>query len=137
MRAAHPLDSYYVFPGGNMRSAALRLLAIILILGNCSCFANAQSAREPLTDSELMALVAGNALSENIVHEIALRGLAFRPGDQYRSQLAAAGGDAAVLAALKSGRIGDSVNHTEKDDVSPFVKHLASAGKLLRSKDYQ
>ena len=86
-----------------MRSALLRCLAIILILGACTWSANAQVAREPLGDSELMALVAGNALSEDIVHEIAARGLAFRPGEQYLSLLTTGGGDALVLAALREG----------------------------------
>ena len=40
---------------------------------------NAEVAREPLTDSKLIAQVADNALGENIVHEIATRGLAFKP----------------------------------------------------------
>jgi len=57
-------------------------------------------AKKPLTDSELLALVAGNALNENIAHEIESRGLAFSATDAYRSQLTAAGADAHVLTAL-------------------------------------
>ena len=114
-----------------MRSAALRLLAIILILGNCSCFANAQSAREPVTDSELLALVAGNALSENIVHEIATRGLAFRPGEQYLSLLTTAGGDAGLLAALKTAKSRDDRDRTRTNKAGELLQHLAMAGKLI------
>ena len=46
-----------------------------------------------------MALVAGNALSENIVREIGSRALAFRPDDRYRSLIQTAGADAAVVAS--------------------------------------
>jgi len=74
-----------------MRSAIFRCLTTLLILGCYSLVACAQATREPVTDSELMALVAGNALSENIVHEIATRGLTFRPNDQYRSLMTTAG----------------------------------------------
>src|SRR5438445_6783715 len=68
----------------------------------------AQVTRGPLTDSELMALAAGNALSENIVQEIASRGLVFRPDDHYRSLIQTAGADAAVLAALGKAKITSS-----------------------------
>jgi len=61
-----------------MRSAIHRCLAILLVFYICVSSANAQVAREPLTDSKLIALVADNALGENIVHEIATRGLAFK-----------------------------------------------------------
>src|SRR3989442_6013317 len=87
-----------------MRLPLNRYLVMLLILGSYTPFANAQAARQPLTDSELIALVSGRALSENIVHEIQSRGLAFRPDDQYRSLITTAGGDAVVLAALKNAK---------------------------------
>ena len=52
-----------------MRLPLNRYLVMLLILGSYTPFANAQAARQPLTDSELIALVSGRALSENIVHE--------------------------------------------------------------------
>jgi len=111
-----------------MRSAARRCLVVLLILiGYISC-AHAQAAREPLTDGELMALVAGNALSENIVHAIESRGLAFRPGEQYRSLITTAGGGAPILAALKNAKIGD---HADSGEPGKFLQHLAAAGKLI------
>ncbi len=88
-----------------MRSAIYRCLAILLLIGAYVSSANAQATKESLTESELIAQVAGNSLSENIVHEIATRGLAFRPTDQYRSLLTTAGGDLLVLDALKTHRL--------------------------------
>ncbi len=120
-----------------MRSAIHRYLAILLILGVYMPSASAQATRGPLTDSELMGLVAGNALSENIVHEIATRGLAFRLGDQYRSLLTTAGGDALVLAALKNAKISDRAERPEANRTGELLQHLATAGKLIRSKQYQ
>jgi tetratricopeptide (TPR) repeat protein len=85
-----------------------------------------------------MALVAGNALSENIVQEINSRGLAFGPNDRYRSLIQAAGADSALMAALRNAKIASSgqgaANDVAKDQL---LQHLATAGKLIRSKQYQ
>jgi len=76
-----------------MASSIYRHLIILLAFCSCAALAGAQEESKPLTNSELLALVAGNALNENVVHEIESRSLAFRPGDGYRSQLSAAGAD--------------------------------------------
>src|SRR5580700_8515740 len=68
-------------------------------------FANAQDKRGAMSDRELVALVAGNALSNDVAHEIESRGLAFRPTEQYRSLLTDAGGDARILKALGNAKI--------------------------------
>ena len=88
-----------------MISSIYRHLIILLAFCGCAALTGAQEKGKPLTNSELLALVAGNALNENVVHEIESRGLAFRPGDGFRSQLKDAGADARVLAAL--GKSGD------------------------------
>jgi tetratricopeptide (TPR) repeat protein len=99
--------------------------------------APAQTTKPPLTDGELMALVAGNALSENIVQESNSRGLAFRPSDQYRSLMETAGADAALIAALSKAKIaasgGGAANDKARDQL---LQHLAPAGKLIRSKQF-
>jgi hypothetical protein len=58
-----------------------RLSAVLFLLGSISLAnawsdAKAQSANRPLTRRELMALVAGGSVSEDIAHDIASRGLA-------------------------------------------------------------
>ena len=70
-----------------MRSAIHRCLAILLVFYICVSSENAEVAREPLTDSKLIAQVADNALGENIVHEIATRGLAFKADRAQGPQL--------------------------------------------------
>jgi len=60
-----------------MASSIYRNLVITLIFFGCATLAHSQENNKPLADSELLALVAGNVLSENVVHEIDSRGLAF------------------------------------------------------------
>jgi hypothetical protein len=68
-----------------MTSFIKRTLIIFLVAFAGVSFTSAQDVKKPLADSELLALVAGNALNENIAHEIELRGLAFSATDAYRS----------------------------------------------------
>jgi len=91
---------------------------------------------QPLSNSELMALVAGNALSEDIVKEIGSRGLTFRPSDQYQSLIATAGGDTLVLGALKNAKSANQADGAGNDATGQLLQHLAMAGKLIRSKQY-
>src|ERR1700676_5376309 len=99
--------------------------------------APAQTTKPPLTDSELMALVARNALSENIIQESNSRGLAFRPSDQYRSLMETAGADAALMAALSKAKIAGSGGGAANDKArDQLLQHLATAGKLIRSKQF-
>jgi tetratricopeptide (TPR) repeat protein len=96
------------------------------------------AGRLPLTDSELLALVAGNALSENIVRQLNSRGLAFRPTDPYQSLLQTAGADAALIVAVAKAtntRSGQGAANDRSRD--PLLQHLATAGKLIRGNQYQ
>src|SRR5882762_9369936 len=119
-----------------MRSTIDRCLLILLFLGGFMSSAHAQAAKDPLTDSKLIALVAGGALSEDIVHEIESRGLAFRPDDQYQSLITTAGGDALVLAALKNATTSNLAKRTGANGADQLLQHLAAAGKFMRSKQY-
>src|SRR5260370_41961071 len=136
-RIALQLRSQSILPGETMRSAIYRCLAILLLIGAYVSSATGQATKESLTESELIAQVAGNSLSENIVHEIATRGLAFRPTDQYRSLITTAGGDALVLSALKNPKISDRAERTEANGTGELLQHLATAGRLIRSNQYQ
>src|SRR5438445_4700941 len=121
-----------------MRFPLNRCLAMLSVLCICGSLANAQIKRPPLTDSELLALVAGNALSENIVREIASRGLAFQPSDRYRPLLQTAGADAALMAAVGDAKIASGGQTATNDRTGDqLLQHLATAGKLIRSKQYQ
>jgi hypothetical protein len=68
---------------------------------------HAQPPSRPLTASELLGPVAGNALPENGGHEIATPGLAFRPHDSYRELLKTFGANQMILAALDSAKVAE------------------------------
>ena len=93
----------------------------------------ANSATKPLRASELLALVAGSALPENITSEIAADGLAFRPTDSYRGLLKAAGADPKILAAVDSAKIVvDQAPETESGQA--LLQHIATAGRMIKDK---
>lgn len=96
--------------------------------------ANAQAARQPLTDKELLGLVAGNALSENIAREIESRGLAFRATEPYAALLTTAGADSKVLDAVRKAKPTEPAETSS--DASELLRNLAQAGKLIRAKQY-
>jgi tetratricopeptide (TPR) repeat protein len=105
----------------------LRLSVILICLVSTGF---AQSSK-PLTDRELLALIAGNALSDNVVHEIKANGLNFHPTDLYRQQLTNAGADKSVLDALATAEVPAEVAPSE----ASLLNHLAQAGKFMRAKE--
>jgi superkiller protein 3 len=114
-----------------------RCMAILVAAVFFAALAHSQPKNPPLREAELLALVAGNALSENIVHEIASRGLAFRATDAYLAQLTDAGAGAPVLSALGKATLSVQPESSENKPSPALLQHLASAGKLLRGKQYQ
>lgn len=94
-----------------------------------------EEQRQPLTDTVLFSLVVGDALPENIVHEIQVRGLAFQPSDAYRSALSAAGADSKLLGAIQKAKI--VAKGTANLSSADSIKHLAAAGKLLQAEKYE
>jgi superkiller protein 3 len=124
--------------GGNMRTIAGRFLLVLAILGFYAPLSFAQVSREPISDRELLGLVAGNVLSENVVHEIETRGLAFPPDEQFRAMVTEAGADARVIAALNSAKVSNALAAAapENDANRQLLQHLADAGKLIRNKRY-
>ena len=110
--------------------SALTLLCVLPTLGN------AQSDRKPLTSGEVIAMIAGESVSQDIAQEINVRGLAFRPDDEYRSIAKAAGGDDRVLGALKGARIIEGGGQGQGSPWNSSLNHLALAGQAIRRKDY-
>jgi tetratricopeptide (TPR) repeat protein len=119
-----------------MRTIACRFLLILAILGFYVPLSFGQTTKEPLSERELLALVAGNALSENIVHEIETRGLEFPPGDQFRLLVTEAGADSRIIAALNSAKTSSASAPAENDAENKLLQHLAQAGKFVRNKQY-
>jgi len=92
-----------------------------------------QEKGRPLEAARLLALVAGNALPENIAALIESRGLAFQPTEEYQKLLKQAGANAGVTKALQKARVnagGDAKGETQ------VWSHLSLAGKLIREKKY-
>jgi hypothetical protein len=69
-----------------MASSLHRNIIPLLIACTSVILGCAKNSNKLLADRELLAIVAGNALNENIVNEIDSRGLAFHPSDAYRGQ---------------------------------------------------
>src|SRR6266404_1347425 len=120
-----------------MPSTFLLLPVLLTLLVVLLPAARSQTSRKPVTRSELIALVAGNALSENIVHEVQSRGIAFTPAEDYKSLLRDAGADPAVIAAVNAAKVTSRQATPESQSDTDLLKHLAMAGKLLRGEQYE
>ena len=59
----------------------IALFSTLLLLISRVGALRAQDHKPPREDRELIALVSGEALSEDVVHEVESRGLAFHPSD--------------------------------------------------------
>lgn len=111
----------------------LAILALFVIRAPMSL---AEIAKRPLSQAQLLALVAGNSLSETIVQEIGARGLNFHPDDKYRALLTEAGADPRVLTALNPAKVSDERASADQASSAQSLEHLAAAGKLLRNAQY-
>lgn len=125
-----------------MRVAAACLGVVALMAATWALRAHvaAQQARErgPLSGSEVVALVAGNALPENIVHDVQANGLAFRPDAASQELLKKAGADTTVIAAVDAARV--AVPGTAEAEAAPnleLMEHIAAAGALIQEKRYE
>jgi tetratricopeptide (TPR) repeat protein len=94
-----------------------------------------ENAARPLRQTELLALVAGNALPENIVNEIHTRGVAFRMDDSFRAQLTTAGATPSILAVLGAAKAPAKVAPEDKPDPA-LLQHITAAAKLMKDKQY-
>ena len=110
-------------------SLAFLLCLVGIVCVSCSV---ARSGQRTLSKSELLALVAGEILSENVVFDIHSRGLAFVPDASYKSLLKSAGADDKVLAALAAAKTVPSGN-TETSSDKELLQHLSHAGGLIKS----
>jgi hypothetical protein len=63
------------------------------------------SSHEPLRETQLLALVAGAALPENIVAAIRDRGMSFASDADFREKLEAVGADPRILEALDAAKV--------------------------------
>jgi tetratricopeptide (TPR) repeat protein len=110
-------------------------LLVACLLVSCTAGASETSSR-PLRQTEILALVAGNALPENIVNETHTRGIAFRMDDSFRAQLTTAGAAPSILAALGAAKAPAKAATEDKSDPA-LLQHITAAAKLMKEKHYQ
>ena len=94
-----------------------------------------ETSPRPLRQTELLALVAGNALPENIVSEIRTRGVAFRQDAAFRTQLTTAGATPSILSALDKAKSSAATAPEDKPDPA-LLQHITAAAKLMKDKHY-
>ncbi|MGH9735362.1 MAG: tetratricopeptide repeat protein [Candidatus Acidiferrales bacterium] len=117
------------------KSVAFRTFWLLIAAALFVPGAGSQTAAKPLRAGELLALVAGNALPENIVTIINADGLAFKPDDDYRGLLKTAGADATVLSALDGAKV-TTDQSAEAESGKEFLQDIAQAGADLKAKQY-
>lgn len=89
----------------------------------------------PMGEAQILALVAGDALPEDIVHFVSVRGLTFHPGESYLTELKTAGAAPSVIDALKIAKV-IPPNAPEHDASPEFLNDLVSAATLKRDEKY-
>jgi tetratricopeptide (TPR) repeat protein len=94
-----------------------------------------QAEKQPLDATKLLALVAGNALPENIVAEVTEDGLSFTPSEEYRAQLTEAGATKEVLTSVSQTKVRAGAEEETKRERQSWP-HLAAAGRLIRAEKY-
>jgi tetratricopeptide (TPR) repeat protein len=113
------------------------LVALLGVAAAAFAFTHATSApkREPLTNARLLALVAGNALPEDILSSLKNSGLTFTPTPEYLQQLKNAGASADLLKAINKAAVHPSFPAEDKLGAE-WWPHIAEAGKQIRAKSY-
>ena len=89
----------------------------------------------PLSKSELLALVAGKVVPENVAFEIRSRGLGFDCDMAFNGLLKQAGADYRVFEALSCAKT--SITGNAADDSAELSRHLTNAGRLIRQNALQ
>ncbi len=95
-------------------------------------YPSVNSAPRPLRKGELLALVSGGIIPENIAYEIRSRGLSFVPDETYKTLLKSAGADAKVFTALNTAKTG-SPEKVDSTTATELLQHLSRAGNLIKA----
>jgi len=118
-----------------MPRSFLRILLLLMLCGSAARVAHSDAKHAPLRQAELLALVAGRALPENVVQHIRADGLAFHPDDSYKALLKNAGADPTVLKALDSAKVIIVDGREDRAD-NALLTHISNAGSLITTKNY-
>ncbi len=118
-----------------LRKVTFQFLLSAVFIATMYCPTMYSSPR-PLTRSEVLALVAGNALPENVASEISLFGISFTPDAGYVSLLNAAGANPKVITALSTATRVEPQTVESPADIE-FLRQLSRAGKARLAKNYE
>lgn len=91
-----------------------------------------QTAAPPLNKLEIVAIVAGDIMPENVAYDLRSRGVDFVADDSFRSLLKSAGADERIMQALHAAKV-DSTKADEDANDQPLLHHLSHAGSLIRA----
>lgn len=111
--------------------------AVCLMLGGALWLRAQQESQpaDPMGEAQILALVAGDALPEDIVHFVSVRGLTFHPGESYLAQLKTAGAASSLIDELKTAKVIPA--NAPAHDASPaLLNHLVTAATLKRAEKY-
>src|SRR5882762_10263150 len=114
------------------RKVILASLLCLVLVSLVFC-TNTKASRRPLRESEILALVAGGIIPDNVVMEIQADGLAFLPDDEFRSLLTSAGADPKVIAALNVANASSS-SANESATEKQLLQRLSLAGAQIKAK---
>jgi tetratricopeptide (TPR) repeat protein len=89
------------------------------------------AAPRALSKAELLSLVAGEILPENVAFQLRSRGISFVPDAAFKALVKSAGADSKILAALDKAK--SAATSPDTSDNLNLLKHLSQAGALLGS----
>jgi tetratricopeptide (TPR) repeat protein len=122
-----------------VKKSTLLLLAFMGILVFVTVARHAKATKSnprPIRRDELMALVSGHSLPENIAYELNHHGVCSAPTDHFKTLLSNAGAASKALTALNEAKI---INCTPGDlpDDSAALEHMSRAGAEINAKQFQ
>jgi tetratricopeptide (TPR) repeat protein len=108
----------------------MAVLSVFSLVFNTNAYSQGYPiTSQPLTKQQLLALVAGESLPENIVAEIRTLGLGFSPDPAYVALLKTASAPPVVLNALTNAQSHPSSAGTSGNAVA--LQHMSQAGDAL------
>ena len=117
------------------RTFRLALSSLAMLVFTFSLAAQSHPGPRPIGKSELLALVAGQVITENIVSDIGLNQLDFTPDASYRSLLKTAGADPKVLVAVDAAK-GSPGAKPESPADAALLQQLSRAGSMIQASHY-
>ena len=96
------------------------------------------SAKKPLNQVQVFALLAGGVPSHRVTMLVQERGIDFEPTDDYLQEVRLAGGEDELISALKGAKVTkpESVDAALQARQTQVRQHLARAGEFYRGKRY-